>query len=212
MQELNKDDVIEWLQELGRVYNDQSTLLTELDAAIGDADHGSNMKRGFNAIRLAIPELREKNIHSILKDTGMILIKTVGGSSGPLYGTLFLRMAHALDAEIDKINAEHLVAMFAAGLSGVQERGKASINDKTMIDTLAPAVEAMQNTLDAGHSIPVILESAQAAAEKGMKSTITMIAKKGRASYLGERSVGHQDPGATSAYLMIQVAAEVWGK
>lgn len=212
MHEINRDAVIEWLQELGRVYNDQSSLLTELDAAIGDADHGSNMNRGFSAISDALPELREKNIHTLLKDISMILIKTVGGSSGPLFGTFFLRMAHAIDQEDASINSGQLVAMFAAGLAGVQERGKANPNDKTMIDTLFPAVEAMQNALDSGHSIPFILESGEAAAEKGMKSTITMLAKKGRASYLGERSVGHQDPGATSAYLMVKAAADVWGK
>lgn len=212
MQELNKDAVIEWLQELGRIYNEQSDLLTELDAAIGDADHGANMQRGFNAVIAAMPELKEQSIHSILKESAMILIKTVGGSSGPLYGTFFLRMAHVITNENETIIPAQVIAMFSAGLQGVIERGKGSKNDKTMIDTLQPAVEAMQNALEAGHSLDVIMESGETAAEKGMKSTITMIAKKGRASYLGERSVGHQDPGATSAYLMIKAAADIWRK
>lgn len=210
MEHVTKQAVIDWLGRLAEVYEAEKAYLTQLDAPIGDADHGTNMARGFSAVAGKLPAYGDKTISEILKDVGMTLVSTVGGSSGPLYGTLFLTMnTAAWDQE--QLTAEQVARLFSKGLEGVMQRGKAEPGEKTMVDALKPAVDALQSAIAAGQSLTAALQAALIAAEQGMKDTIPMEARKGRASYLGERSIGHQDPGATSAYLLIRAAAEVWG-
>jgi phosphoenolpyruvate---glycerone phosphotransferase subunit DhaL len=193
---VGRQGVLAWLDALQRVYAADKERLTELDSAIGDADHGTNMDRGFTAVKAELAAGAPADIRGILQKVATVLIRTVGGSAGPLYGTFFLRAgAAAGDTEMD------VLTCLQAGVEGVRQRGKAEPGDKTMLDALLPAVEAMRS---GG------LDAAVAAAEAGMLATIPMQARKGRASYLGARSVGHQDPGATSAWLMIKTAAETW--
>ncbi len=207
---VSRDELLAWITALQKVYNENKQYLTDLDAAIGDADHGINMNRGFTN---AVDDLTKNNpsdISSVLKTVAMALIRTVGGAAGPLYGTFFMR-ASAVCANKTELDAADVVALFEAGLDGVLQRGKAELNDKTMVDAQRPALEAMKKALGNGSSLAEILQQGVAAAEEGMKNTIPLQARKGRASYLGERSIGHQDPGATSSYLMLKTAAEVWG-
>jgi len=207
---VSRDNLLAWIEDLHEVYKENRQYLTDLDAAIGDADHGINMDRGF---RNAVAEL-EKNppddVTTALKTVAMALIRTVGGAAGPLYGTFFMRASTACAGK-EELDAVDVVALFEAGLEGVLQRGKAELNDKTMVDAQTPAVDAMKRALDNGASLSEVLQQGTAAAEEGMKNTIPLQARKGRASYLGERSIGHQDPGATSSYLMYKSAAEVWG-
>jgi len=207
---LTKADVLNWLRHYAEVVEEQKEYLTQLDAAIGDADHGINMSRGFGAVMSQLPSVEDKDIGTILKKVGMVLVSTVGGAGGPLYGTLFMRMGMAVGNK-ETLSAEDVVKMFEAALEGVKQRGKAEPGDKTMVDALTPAVETLRRSVEAGEDLPTALAKAAAAAEEGMKATIPLVARKGRASYLGERSAGHQDPGATSSYLLFKTAAEVWG-
>jgi dihydroxyacetone kinase-like protein len=202
--------IIEWLRRLQATYEAHKDELTALDSPIGDADHGTNMARGFNAVGDKLATYASKTISEILKDVGMTLVGTVGGSSGPLYGTLFLNMNTAA-WDLEALELAHVAKMFAQGLEGVVGRGRAEPGEKTMVDALSPAVEALKAAAEAGQSLGEGLRAAVAAAEAGMKATVPMEARKGRASYLGERSVGHQDPGATSTYLLVKAAAETWG-
>ncbi|MDM8527933.1 dihydroxyacetone kinase subunit DhaL [Anaerolineales bacterium HSG24] len=204
------ENLLTWLIALQTTYLENKQYLTDLDAAIGDADHGINMERGFTAVKQKIEATDHNDVGSLLKITAMTLISTVGGASGPLYGTFFLRASTACARKTTLTNAE-LVNMFDVGLQGVVQRGKARLADKTMIDALTPALEAMTQALENGASLTNILQAGTDAAEHGMQQTIPMLAKKGRASYLGERSIGHQDPGATSSYLMLKTALDVWG-
>ncbi len=206
---VTKADVLNWLKHYAEVIEEQKEYLTQLDAAIGDADHGINMSRGFGAVMSQLPAVEDKDIGTILKKVGMVLVSTVGGAGGPLYGTLFMRMGMAVGNK-ETLSAEDVVKMFEAALEGVKQRGKAEPGDKTMVDALTPAVEALRQAVAAGEDLPTALAKAAAAAEEGMKATIPLVARKGRASYLGERSAGHQDPGATSSYLLFKTAAEVW--
>ena len=206
---INRDDLLAWIRKLHHVYAENKAYLTELDAAIGDADHGINMNRGFSAVAAELGKNAPADNSALLKTVAMTLIKTVGGASGPLYGTFFLRAAAACEGKGNLAPAD-VIALFDAGLAGVVQRGKAELNDKTMVDALNPAVAAMKKTLDAGAGLNDILAGGAAAAESGMKLTIGMLARKGRASYLAERSIGHQDPGATSSFLLIQTAANIW--
>lgn len=206
---INREDVLAWFAELQRVYAAHREKLTELDSAIGDADHGVNMLRGFSAVQTELTKAAPVDIASILKLAATTLIKTVGGASGPLYGTFFLRAGAACPPKTE-LDAADLAAMVRAGIEGVVQRGKASSDDKTMVDALLPAQDAIDNSLASGASIGEMFAQAAAAAEKGMLATIPMQARKGRASYLGIRSIGHQDPGATSCYLLFRAAAEVW--
>jgi len=189
------DELKSWLSEFARLVAEHRDELTELDAAIGDADHGTNMDRGMTAV---VENLDGDTIGAVCKQAGMTLVRTVGGASGPLYGTFWLRFGVAA-GEVTSLSAAGLAAAMRAGLDGVVARGKAEHDDKTMFDALAPAVEV----IEAGGT----LQAAADAADKGRDATIEMLARKGRASYLGERSVGHQDPGATSAALLIRAAA-----
>ncbi|MDK2858637.1 MAG: phosphoenolpyruvate---glycerone phosphotransferase subunit DhaL [Verrucomicrobiota bacterium] len=201
------EEIISWLKNFRQRLEANKDYLTRLDSAIGDADHGMNMCRGFNAAVAEIEEKNPANIAEALKSVSMILIKKVGGASGPLYGTFFLKASGAAK-NAESLNADGILEIFKAGVEGIQLRGKARLGDKTMLDAWFPALEAMENTKDSG--VGPMIQAAAAAAEKGMKATIPLIARKGRASYLGERSKGHQDPGATSTCLLLQAAAELW--
>lgn len=196
-----------WLREFARRVEEQRERLTELDAAIGDADHGANLHRGLSAVLTALDESVPTDEAALLKKVGMTLVSKVGGASGPLYGTLFLRMATATDG--GALDAAGFARALRAGSAGVAERGKAALGDKTMLDALLPACDAFEAALDGGGSLDDGLASAAAAAREGRDATIALTARKGRASYLGERSAGHQDPGATSVALLIEAAEAV---
>ena len=197
----------EWLLNYATEIEENQELLTTLDAAIGDADHGINMHRGFSEVQRRLPGFAHEEFGALFKNIGMTLLSKVGGASGPLYGTLFLRMGLAAAGKRTLTPAEFASAL-AAGVEGIRQRGSARPGDKTMVDALTPAVLALQQALDNSASLCQGLQAAVAAAATGMESTIAMQAYKGRASYLGPRSIGHQDPGATSAYLLIKSAAE----
>ncbi|MCG2768537.1 MAG: dihydroxyacetone kinase subunit DhaL [Chloroflexota bacterium] len=201
-------DVLEYLHRMADVLRENKEYLTELDSAIGDADHGINMDRGFQAILKKLPGLADKDVGTILKTAGMTMVSTVGGAAGPLYGTALMQAGMAVAGK-HELQANDLSAALEAALKGVMMRGKSKPGEKTMIDAITPAVVAMQKALDNGAGLQGALEQAAAAAEQGMKDTIPMLALKGRASYLGERSIGHQDPGATSSYLLIRTMAEM---
>lgn len=206
---VNRDNLIAWIDTLAQVYADNKQYLTQLDSNIGDADHGINMDRGFQAVKTDLAKTNPPDISSALKTVAMALIRTVGGASGPLYGTFFMR-ASAVCANKAELGPADVVALFEAGLEGVLQRGKAELNDKTMVDAQRPALDAMKQALTDNNDLKTILQKGVAAAETGMKNTIPLQAKKGRASYLGERSIGHQDPGATSSYLLLKAAADLW--
>ena len=174
--------------------------LTQLDSAIGDADHGINMDRGMTAIVELLPGLQDGDAGTLFKQTGMKLISTVGGASGPLYGTFFLRLGTAFGPATE-IGPTELAAGFRAGLEGVIARGKAGLDDKTMVDAMVPAVTALEAGVE---DLPAALEAAAVAAADGRDRVTPLVARKGRASYLGERSAGHQDPGATSTTILFE--------
>jgi phosphoenolpyruvate---glycerone phosphotransferase subunit DhaL len=199
------DGLTRWVREFARLVAAHRDELTQLDAAIGDADHGVNMDRGMAAV-LAALDSAPPTAEGLFKQVGMTLVRTVGGASGPLYGTFFLRMA-TVAGEVDRMDAADLAAALRAGLDGVVARGKAESGDKTMYDALAPAVDALDGALASGADLGSALRQAHAAAQAGCDATVPMLARKGRASYLGERSVGHQDPGATSVALLLASAA-----
>jgi dihydroxyacetone kinase-like protein len=190
-----------WLLEFARLVTEHRDELTTLDAAIGDADHGTNMERGMSAVVLG---LGGDTVGALCKQAGMTLVSTVGGASGPLYGTFLLRFGSSA-GDATELSAAQFAAAMRAGLDGIVARGKAEREDKTMFDALAPAVEALE--AGAVGSLVEALRAAAEAADKGRDATVEMLARKGRASYLGERSVGHQDPGATSAALLVRAAA-----
>ncbi len=208
---LTREDFLRWIEHYAALIAANRDYLVELDAAIGDADHGANMDRGFQAVLQKIEQENPADIGALLKTTAMTLISTVGGAAGPLYGTFFLQMGTKLAGK-QEITLQEWSAALDAAVQGVQQRGKAELGDKTMLDSLLPAVRAVQEALANGSDVKDVLQSAVRAAEEGMKSTIPLIARKGRASYLGERSAGHQDPGATSAYLLLKAVAESWAE
>jgi phosphoenolpyruvate---glycerone phosphotransferase subunit DhaL len=200
------DDVKRFIARYAASIEANAELLTELDSAIGDADHGTNMRRGMLAVTERIASLNGTP-SEVLKGTAMALISKVGGAAGPLYGTAFLRAADAVNGR-EQLEARDVVALFDAMLSGVQQRGKAGVGEKTMVDTLSPAVAALRDTLGRGATLEDALRAASEAAHAGSDSTIPLVAQKGRASYLGERSRGHRDPGSLSAALLFDAAAE----
>ena len=208
---VNLQHIVEWLRGLQQVYAENKEFLTDLDSAIGDADHGVNMDRGFTAAIQTLNQSPPADIAAAFKMVSTDLIRTVGGASGPLYGTFFLRASTASKGK-NELNVDDVIAVFESGLEGVLQRGKAQVNDKTMVDVLSPVLQAMKDARQQGADMAAMLAQAVNVAEIGMKNTIPLQARKGRASYLGERSIGHQDPGATSSYLLIQKAAEIWGK
>jgi phosphoenolpyruvate---glycerone phosphotransferase subunit DhaL len=195
-----------WVREFARVISENAQLLTDLDAAIGDADHGINMERGMAAVVDGLGEAAPADMAALCKQVGMTLVKSVGGASGPLYGTFFLRMAGALSPG-NSLDAAEFAKALRAGVEGVVQRGRAEAGDKTMFDALAPALDALDAGLASGAGLAAALADATVAAEKGRDATESMLARKGRASYLGQRSVGHVDPGATSAAMLIAAAA-----
>lgn len=182
--------------------------LTELDNEIGDGDHGINLARGFEAVEKKLPSLAGGDIGALLKGVGMQLVSTVGGASGPLYGTAFMKAGMACKG-LTEIDGPAFVKAMEAAVDGIKMRGKATECEKTMLDALCPALKVLQDDVTAGKSLKEALQDAAQAAEKGVEYTKTIIATKGRASYLGERSLGHQDPGATSSLYLLQVLAEM---
>jgi dihydroxyacetone kinase-like protein len=206
---ITRDDTLNWVKSVAGVLNENSAYLTELDAAIGDADHGVNMDRGFKAVMNKMPEISDKDIGTIFKTIGMTLISTVGGAGGPLYGTFFLQIGLKTAGKME-LNLTDWTDALEAALNGVVMRGKAELGDKTMVDALTPAIAVLKQSLPDGQQINKALELSAEAARQGMEGTIPLVARKGRASYLGERSAGHQDPGATSSFLILKAAADTW--
>jgi len=206
---VSKEDVLRWLDTLQELFAQNEQRLTDLDSAIGDGDFGASLTRGFTAVKAQLAANPPADLRAVFQNVSMILIKTMGGSSGPLLGTFFLR-AGATCGDKSELAPADVVALFKAGVEGLKQRGKAELGDKTMMDAWIPAVEAMQSALDAGGGLPEILERGAAAAEAGMQATIPMQARKGRGSYLGERSVGHQDAGATAVAMLFKATADVW--
>ena len=195
-----------WIRTFGELVATHKALLTDLDAEIGDADHGINMDRGMRAVVERLDDSRPGAADELFKLVGMTLVSVVGGASGPLYGTFFLRLGAAC-GPVTELAPVDLAKALRAGNEGVVARGRPELGDKTMFDALHPALEALDRALAAGESTAAAFGAASQAADRGRDATIPMVARKGRASYLGERSAGHQDPGATSAALLVQAAA-----
>lgn len=215
---VTRDQALEWIKAVATVLNENRDYLTQLDAAIGDADHGANMDRGFRRVIEKMPEFADKDIGTVFKSVGMNLLSTVGGAGGPLYGTFFLQMGMKSAGKME-LNLDDWTIALEAGVAGVLMRGKAEPGDKTMVDALTPALNSLKASLQehptnetatAAADFQNALRLSAAAAKEGMLATIPWVARKGRASYLGERSAGHQDPGATSTYLILQAAADTW--
>jgi dihydroxyacetone kinase-like protein len=204
------DGVVAWVKTFAGTIAEHKDELTELDSAIGDADHGINMDRGMQAVLSKLDAVPSGDIGAMFKTVGMTLVSTVGGAGGPLYGTLFLQLGTATAGRAE-LTPEDWSAALAAAVTGVQARGKAEPGDKTMVDALIPARDAFASAVADGADMPAALRRSADAAAQGMRDTIPLVARKGRASYLGERSAGHQDPGATSTYLLLQTAADTWG-
>ena len=200
---LSSDQIFLWFTTTRDQITVNKEKLTELDAAIGDADHGTNMDRGFTKVVERLSTCTDSGISDLLKIAGMALVSSVGGASGPLYGTFFLR-ASAVSSGIPSLNGDDLALLLDAGLKGIMDRGKAQPGDKTIIDVLDPTVKAYRKAIQDGNDMKRAMKYALDAAEEGLLNTIPMIAKKGRASYLGERSAGHQDPGATSMLIILK--------
>jgi len=197
----------EWIRKLAAEVAEQRSALVELDTAIGDGDHGTNLDRGMRKAVQQLDGMSDSDLGAQFKTVGMALVSSVGGAAGPLYGTLFLELGKAA-AGHEELDAAGWADALEAGVRGVQARGKAEPGDKTMLDALAPAAEALRAAAEAGDSPADALRSAADAADEGMRATIPLQARKGRASYLGERSVGHQDPGATSSHLLLRTLAD----
>ena len=206
---LSTDVMTAWIRRAADELEREKAYLSDLDAPIGDSDHGVNMARGFNAVKAKLANAPQPaDIGALLKMVAMTLIGAVGGAAGPLYGTFFLQAASKAAGKTE-LDLAGWIACFEAGLSGLVARGKAQPNDKTMVDALTPALAALK----AHENGPLreALAASAAAAEQGMKDTIPMLARKGRASYLGERSIGHQDPGATSSHLLLKALVDTVG-
>jgi phosphoenolpyruvate---glycerone phosphotransferase subunit DhaL len=205
------DQLTGWLRRLHELVIKNQIELTDLDSAIGDADHGINMARGMNAVIDKLDGGQPARVNDLFKTVAMTLVMSVGGASGPLYGTFFLRFAGATGPAIE-LDAEALHTALRAGLTGVVERGKAKPGDKTMVDALSPALDAMEAMIKKGGDLVAAVTAARDAAAAGRDATVPMVARKGRASYLGERSAGHMDPGAASMSMLFDaLAAECAG-
>ncbi|HEY2654547.1 MAG TPA: dihydroxyacetone kinase subunit DhaL [Solirubrobacteraceae bacterium] len=202
---IDRDATLKWMSLFADAMSEHRQALVRLDTAIGDGDHGANMDRGMQKVVEKLADTEQADAGAALKTVAMTLISTVGGAAGPLYGTLFLQLGSAL-AGHDHVELPGYAAAWRRAVEGVQARGKAIPGDKTMVDALLPAVEALEDAteFDTG------LRAAATAAEQGMHATTPLVARKGRASYLGERSAGHQDPGATSSYYLMKTAAEAF--
>lgn len=206
MDVLSVATLVTWINRAADAYEREKAYLTELDAPIGDSDHGENMARGFLAVKAKLADQSFPDAAAVFKTAAMTLLSTVGGASGPLYSTFFLSAAVKATGKADLTLADWTACLEAA-LAGIVQRGKAALGDKTMIDALSPAADALKQA--AGKPLAEALALSAAAAETGMKATIPLVAHKGRASYLGDRSVGHQDPGATSTYYLLKALADV---
>jgi len=198
---VSTDDLVAWIRAFRDAVHQHKDELTRLDSEIGDADHGSNMTRGLDAV-VAKLDPAPANAADLFKTVGMTLVSSVGGASGPLYGTFFLRMGPALSS--GDVDATALGTALRAGVEGVVARGKAELGDKTMIDALSPALDAWDAAVAEGADAAGAARAAADAAARGRDATEPLVARKGRASYLGERSAGHLDPGATSATLLLE--------
>lgn len=198
-------DLDQWVRAFAKLVAENKDSLTNLDAAIGDGDHGANMDRGMRAVLAALDETSPLTASALFTKVGMTLLSTVGGASGPLFGTLFLKVGAAL-GDTTEISLPQLATALRAGLDGIVARGKAEPGDKTMYDAFAPAVSALETAATVGADKTDALQRALSAAERGRDATTPMVARKGRASYMGERSVGHQDPGATTVALLMAAA------
>ncbi|MBP8000155.1 MAG: dihydroxyacetone kinase ADP-binding subunit DhaL [Chloroflexi bacterium] len=205
---VTKAQVIAWIENTAKVIQANKEYLTQLDSPIGDADHGINMSRGFGKVVEKLPSVVDTDIGTILKTIGMTLMSTVGGASGPLYGTFFMRAGTSAAAK-QELSGDDLFNLLQAGVDGVVQRGRAQLQDKTMYDAWVPALATLRADLDQGKTIVEAMNATVAAAERGRNNTIPLQARKGRASYLGERSIGHQDPGATSTHLILKALLDV---
>jgi dihydroxyacetone kinase-like protein len=201
------DQLTDWLRRFRTLADEHQTELTELDSVIGDADHGANMARGMAAVAAKLDAETAANIGDLFKSVGMTLVTSVGGASGPLYGTFFLRFGMS-SGPVTTLDAAGLGTALRAGLEGIVARGKAELGDKTMFDALSPAVDAWDASVAGGGTAEDASAAALAAAEAGRDATIPLVARKGRASYLGERSAGHLDPGAASSTLLLLALAD----
>jgi dihydroxyacetone kinase-like protein len=205
------EQLTNWLRRFHQLVIKNQTELTQLDSAIGDADHGINMARGMTAVINKLDGEQPTHINDLFKTVAMTLVTTVGGASGPLYGTFFLRFASAAGPAIE-LDADTLHMALRAGLTGIMERGKSQTGEKTMVDALSPALDDMETVIKNGGDLEAALQAARNAAAAGRDATVPMVARKGRASYLGERSAGHMDPGAASMALLFEaLAAELSG-
>ena len=205
---MDNKKILEIIAAIAKKIESQKDFLTELDNEIGDGDHGINLARGFKSVEEKLPTFADKDIGAILKGVGMQLVSTVGGASGPLYGTAFMKAGNVCKGKMELTDAEFVAALDAA-ISGIKMRGKATEGEKTMLDALCPAYKALKDGIDGGKDLIAALADGVDAAAKGVEYTKTIIATKGRASYLKERSLGHQDPGATSSLFMLQCALDV---
>ncbi|MBR2773618.1 MAG: dihydroxyacetone kinase subunit L [Selenomonadaceae bacterium] len=205
---MNTKQILAIIAAIAKRIEAQKDFLTELDNEIGDGDHGINLARGFKAVEEKLPTFADKDIGAILKGVGTALVSTVGGASGPLYGTAFMKAGNVCKGKTD-ITAAEFVAALEAAINGIKMRGKAVEGEKTMLDALCPAYKAIKAGIDGGKDLIDALADGVDAAQAGVEYTKTIIATKGRASYLKERSIGHQDPGATSSLYMLQTTLEV---
>jgi len=206
---MTKAQLLAWIDKQNAVFCDKKEYLTDLDAAIGDADHGINMNRGFAKVMEKLPTVADKDLPTILKTVGMTLMSSVGGASGPLYGTFWMKGAMALDGKAEMTTAD-FKAFLEAAVGGIVQRGRPELGDKTMYDLWGPVLAAVKAADDAT-PLPEVVASALPVAEAALAATIPLQARKGRASYLGERSIGHPDPGATSSLFMLQTLREALG-
>lgn len=207
---ITAEQTLAFIRDFGDVIAENKDFLTQLDSDIGDGDHGINMNRGMRAVLAKLDSAGPTDIASIYRTTAMTLISTVGGASGPLYGTLFLQLGTSAQGK-SELSPEEWSEAVSAAVKAVEARGKAVLEDKTMIDALEPAVSAMRDAVADGADLDTLLGRAEAAAEQGVKATIPLVARRGRASYLGERSADHQDPGATSSWLLMAAAHRAFG-
>ena len=206
---MTKAQLLAWIDKQNAVFCDKKEYLTDLDAAIGDADHGINMNRGFAKVMEKLPTVADKDLPTILKTVGMTLMSSVGGASGPLYGTFWMKGAMALDGKAEMTTAD-FKAFLEAAVGGIVQRGRPELGDKTMYDLWGPVLAAVKAADDAT-PLPEVVAAALPVAEAALAATIPLQARKGRASYLGERSIGHPDPGATSSLFMLQTLQEALG-
>ena len=211
MTDIDVTDMNAWLEGFSRAVTENESVLTELDSTIGDADHGANLTRGMNAVIAALSAEQFETFADLFTKVGMTLVTTVGGASGPLYGTFFLRLGSSA-GKVESVDASGFGDALQSGLEGIIARGRAEVGDKTLVDALAPAVEAWKAAAASGSTPAAAAQAALAAAETGRDATGPLVARKGRASYLGERSAGHLDPGATSLTLLFGALADALAK